>query len=184
MKRKAMGIGLGLLTVALWIGPVFVAFNSNNWSLKKTVAPSDEEIGDLTEKVESTMEQTNFPSDVFKVVDNSLQGNVLTLTVQLKSPFSSTPVTVKDLKIELSSQGKKVTTLEMEEKEVIVKPEESKLVHLSGKLSEKGLEKLVESEFEGGMFGGMEITGGYFEFEVSGVTVEISPTEIYGGEAR
>lgn len=183
MNKRLVGIGLGLLTIALWIGPIAMAFQANGWSLKKTIMPDQEDLNAVQQKIQEAMGQAGFSPDMFQPVDNNLEGNTLSLTFQFQSPLDS-EVKVKEIQLVLLKDGTEIVTLNMEEDQVVVSPGESEQILVSGELSEEGMALLSQggAPTGGGFLGGSEMgENSYFEFEVKGITLKISLSAMQGG---
>lgn len=118
MGERALGWGLRLLGIALFIGPFIAAFAVHNWDIQATVMPSQAEIDELEEKVTGLFDE-EFSEDMFTVGDPTYSGTTIRVTVGFASPFKL-PIKIRDLSASMSDQGVQVAQVQMEEAEVDV----------------------------------------------------------------
>lgn len=186
LKKRALGIGLGLLTVALWVGPIFMAFQTNNWNLKRTLLPSQEGIGGVQSKMRD-ITGTPISENSFSLVRQDISEEEISQTIAFTSPLEPNmkpldTISIERMKLKLSdeTQGTEIVILELEEP-VEVGPDETKSIVLSGTPTPKGrdiianidnparLQELIRS---------LKISGGIVEVKIAGIRLEISPKRL------
>ncbi len=168
MKKRALGIGLTILSIAIWIAPLATAFGTNEWSMRKTLMPSEEEISDIQERIESVVGGSELSEGNFSVTDSRISGRKISLTVEFTSPF---PFSIKMLNfdIELYDQDLGVTFAQMgmEEPSVKLDPHETKTITLEGNLTDdaQGYERIPDH---------VTFSNVTLKIKVSGITIEFS----------
>lgn len=89
MGERALGIGLGLLSVALWVSPIVAAFHSHDWNLKETVMPNENQISAIENKVEGLVVD-EISEDYLTVANKevNLTTNEFEILLELDSPLN------------------------------------------------------------------------------------------------
>lgn len=116
MGERALGWGLKLLGIALFVGPFIAAFAVHNWDLKATVMPSQEEMDNITETISGLFGE-GFSEDSFTFEDPTYSGGTIRIPVRFTSPLNL-PMKITDLSFTISDQGVELAQVEMEETEV------------------------------------------------------------------
>ncbi|MQY68082.1 MAG: hypothetical protein GH150_01675 [Hadesarchaea archaeon] len=116
MGERALGWGLKLLGIALFVGPFIAAFAVHNWDLKATVMPSQEEMDEITETISGLFGE-GFSEDTFTIGTPTSSGNTIRIPVGFTSPIDL-PIKITDISFAISDQGVEVAQVEMEETEV------------------------------------------------------------------
>jgi hypothetical protein len=163
MKGETLlGIGLRLLSVLLVICPILIAFQVNNWDLKKTLF---EESG--VREVEDKLSGLNFENVTWTVVENEVEYNEVTREARIPiDVYSDLGFQIKILEVEfdVSFDGQHAT-LRMHENEVELIPKEKARMHIVGTFYEdpRGKEIRVDT--------------GWIVIEKLGVIIEVRPKE-------
>lgn len=116
MGERALGWGLKLLGIALFVGPFIAAFAVHNWDFQATVMPSQEEMDELEETLSGLFGE-GFSEDTFTLGTPTFSGNTIRIPVGFTSPLNL-PVKITDLSFTISDQGVELAQVEMEETEV------------------------------------------------------------------
>lgn len=167
MRKKALGIGLGLLSVALWVGPIVIAFGSHGWDLNETVLPSEEQRNNIQNRVENLLGEDNFSEGELTITGGSIEGNNVTLNVEFSSPFGF-PLTIENFHAKVSDEKEGIIFATVRiDREIKIEKRGTGNFTLSGKLTEEGrdYENLPRR---------MRLSEGVFQFRSSGIQVEIS----------
>ena len=154
-----LGIGLRLLSVLLVISPILIAFQVNNWDLKKTLL---EESG--VREIEDKLSGLNFENVTWTVVENEVEYNEVTRDARIPiDVYSDLGFRIKILEVEfdISFDGQHAT-LRMEN-EVELIPKEKTRMHIVGTFYEdpRGKEIRVDT--------------GRIVIEKLGVIIEVRP---------
>ncbi len=162
MKKRLLGIGLGLLTVALFIGPIAYAFYSNGWSVKDTVVPSDEQISSIQNKIQGTLGGGTFEMGDFELVENVITEDKITLVFSLSSPpkFS-----IENMWLTLFYGQDKENLADLSLEKV-----EGKRITLSGQTTDTG-KNIIKNSTDKQVLAKLQTGGMSFEFEASGITL-------------
>ncbi len=175
MNRRLVGIGLGLLTVALFIGPIAYAFYSHGWDLKETVAPSGEQIKNIQESIQGAAGGGgSLPMGDLKVVENEITKDSISIGILFPSPFEF-PASLENMKWELihNVEGKKLATLTLQQDNVKLIPGENTQITLAGSTTSDG-EKIIENSSQQEILMNMGTGDMIFVFEAYGITVELN----------
>ena len=113
LGERALGWGLKLLGIALFVGPFIAAFAVHNWDLQATVMPSQEEMDELKETLSGLFGE-GFSEDTFTLENPTYSGGKIRIPVRFTSPLNL-PIKITDISFAISDQGVEV---EMEETEV------------------------------------------------------------------
>lgn len=116
MGERALGWGLKLLGIALFVGPFIAAFAVHNWDLQATVMPSQEEMDELKETVSGLFGE-GFSEDTFILENPTYSGGKIRIPVRFTSPLNL-PIKITDISLTISDHGVEVAQVEMEETEV------------------------------------------------------------------
>lgn len=119
MGERALGWGLRLLGIALFIGPFIAAFAVHNWDLQAAVMPSQAEIDEVKEKLSGLVAEEGFSEDPFTLGTPIFSNNSVRVTVGFTSPLKI-PMKITDISASISDQGVQVAQVQMEETEVDV----------------------------------------------------------------
>lgn len=165
MKDGALKWALRLLGLALAIAPIIIAFSINNWNLRETVLPSNEEIVQIQNQVTSAF-GGGFSQDSLVFDDPVFSGSSVSVSVTFRSPFN-VPMRITEASIGVSDQGVKIMDLHLDEDFVEVPASGTASFTLVGLYS--GAEP-TDPQFES-----MDAT-----FEIYGLTVDIH-TGVMGG---
>ncbi len=172
-----MGIGLFLLSIALWVGPIVAAFAANGWDLKATVMPSEDQMSEITDQIEGLFDG-DFSEDVMEFTDNqiNLGTGEFRVTVQLQSPFNI-DVKIKSISLEVSCEQHDVPlgSVQMEESEVNVPANGTATFTLVGTLTSAAIQHITT--VHGGDLPGINSTDMVLELEFYGVAVSIENME-------
>ncbi|MEA1904522.1 MAG: hypothetical protein U9M97_01395 [Candidatus Hadarchaeota archaeon] len=175
MGERALGIGLLLLSIALYVGPIVVAFGANGWDLKATVMPSQSEMDKVRDKIENVFGGEFSEPDI---VDNTvnLTTGEFSVTFEFKSPFNL-DVKITDVSLGFSCEQHDVPlgSAQMEEPEVDLPADGTARFTIVGTLTSEGRRHI--EDFHGGDLPGIALTDEIFEFEVYGVTVRVEDME-------
>lgn len=170
MRKKIMGILLTLLSATLAIGPIFVAFNSNNWNLKETVMPQEGEIDEIKNRIESVLPD-DFTEDAFFVKETSVDGSQLSITVEFTSPISN-PITIEEFDLDIRDE-RDFLLGEIELKDETKVPEKGKAtIYFSGSLTGKG-EEIIQKSYGGNIPSNTSFSDGSLKVRTSGITVTV-----------
>lgn len=172
MNKRLLGIGLGLLTVALFLGPIAYAFYSNGWSVKETVSPSDEQISTIQNEIEGVLGGGSFSQDDFELVENEITSDYITLGFNLSSPFQF-EVVLKEISFKIShrQEGVELATVDLESENISLEEGETKNITLSGETTEEGSD-IIESSTKRQILANLEMSEMSFEFEAAGITLK------------
>jgi hypothetical protein len=118
MGERALGWGLRLLGIALFVGPFIAALAVHNWDLQATVMPSQAEMNEIEKRVTGLFGE-GFSEDTFTLGTPTFSDTTIRVTVGFTSPFKL-PVKITDLSVSISDQGVQVGQVRMEEAEVEV----------------------------------------------------------------
>jgi len=116
LGERALGWGLKLLGIALFVGPFIAAFAVHNWDLQATVMPSQEEMDELKEML-SGLFGGGFSEDTFTLENPTYSGGKIRIPVRFTSPLNL-PIKITDISLTISDQGVEVAQVEMEETEI------------------------------------------------------------------
>ncbi len=116
MGERALGWGLKLLGIALFVGPFIAAFAVHNWDLQATVMPSQEEMDELKEMISGLLGE-GFSEDTFILENPTYSGGKIRIPVRFTSPLNL-PIKITDISLTVSDQGVEVAQVEMEETEL------------------------------------------------------------------
>jgi len=119
MGERALGWGLKLLGIALFIGPFIAAFAAHNWDIQAAVVPSQAEMDEVNERVSGLVVEEGFSEDPFTLGTPKFSNNTVSVTVEFTSPFKI-PIKITDLSASISGQGGQGAQVQMEEAEVDV----------------------------------------------------------------
>lgn len=118
MGERALGWGLMLLGIALFIGPFIAAFAAHNWGLQAAVMPSQAEMDGVREMLGGLFDE-GVSEDPFTFGDPTYSDTTIRVTVGFTSPLKL-PMKITDLSVSISDRGVQVAQLQMEEAEVDV----------------------------------------------------------------
>lgn len=173
LGERALGIGLGLLTLSLWIGPVVAAFNLNDWSLKETIMPGQDQMDNIENRVKGLMGDNT--SMRVSVLDYEVEAPDISLRISLSHPFNFN-ATIKKYSGKLVDRESDEVLADFQLKnEAEIKPGESVILNLGGTLTSRGEEEFGRSPEDGFQF---EVSGEVLSLEASGVSVEIALEEL------
>lgn len=177
MGKRALGIGLGLLSLALWIGPIVAAFHSHGWDLKKTLMPNENQISAIENKVEGLVVD-KISEDALTVENKeaNLKTSEFGIVVELDSPLN-VPGKLLNISIQFSCESHDVIlgSVEMKENAVTLPADGSVTFSLVGSLTPKGnrhIETLHERNLPE-----VSITDILVELEIYGIKVKIKNEE-------
>lgn len=176
MGKKALGIGLTLLSIALWVGPIVAAFGSHGWSLRDTVVPDQTQMNGIEDRIDGLVKEGSSSEDLFSFTESNLDGYDVSLNAEFKSPFNFA-LTIENLEITLTDSGVELCTVKMTEERIDLEPGGTKSLRLSGLLTEEGKSYLQGGEVPNDA----EISNGILIVEASDITAEISLGRIQGG---
>lgn len=171
MGERALGIGLLLLSIALYVGPILAAFAAHNWDLEATVMPSQSDMDKVRDRIENMFGGEFSEPDI---VDNAvnLTTGEFSATFEFKSPFNL-DVKITDVSLGLSCARHDVPlgSAQMEEPEVDIPANGTARFTVVGTLTPEGRRHI--EDFHGGVLPDIALTDGIIEFEVYGVTVRV-----------
>lgn len=181
-----------LLTVALWIGPILMAFQANDWNLKRTLLPRQEEMSEVREKVRD-ITGTTISENSFSLVSQDISEEKISQTISFTSPLRTdmkplNTIFIEKIRLELSdeTQGIEFVTLELENPSGIG-PGETKPIVLSGTPTPAGKEIIANTDnsaYLKELIRSLEITGGIVKIKIGGVRLELSPERLLGNIGR
>ncbi len=164
-----------------------MAFQTNNWNLKNTLLPNQEEISGVKEKMQNIAGSTSLENYVYPIsLDRSEQE--VSSEINFTSPFEEEmkpleSILIENIRLEISdkAENNKIVTLVMEES-VEIGPGESERFNLSGTPTPEGKDFIADTEnmplHE--LLDIIKITGGIVRLEVAGVEIEL-PSERFKG---
>lgn len=167
-----MGIGLTLLTVALWVGPIVAAFGSHGWNLKETLVPSQGQMRNVENHVEGLLGGGDTSENVFSVSDFKIDGSDLSMSINFSSPFAF-DVTIEEFSGKITKEDDVLLKNFQLKNEVEARAGENSTLNLTGTLTSEG-KKEFESVSDNNLPSGASFSSGIFRFETSGVTVEFA----------
>lgn len=173
LNRKALGIGLSLLTIALFVGPIAYAFYTHGWDVEDTITPSEEEIAKIQDRVKSAMGETSISEEDFKIVGYDITENDITLEVNFSSLFEFESK-LKEINLSLYHTGEKenLATVKMQSENITLNRGDNERITLYGETTSEGKD-IIQSYSETEILKNLEISRTYFEFEAKGITIEI-----------
>ncbi|MFQ6129626.1 MAG: hypothetical protein ACE5OT_02305 [Candidatus Hadarchaeaceae archaeon] len=157
MGERALGWGLKLLGIALFIGPFIAAFSAHGWDIQAAVMPSQAEMDEVKEMVTGLFGE-GFSEDSFTLGTPTYSNNTISVTIGFTSPFKL-PIKITDLSASISDQGVQVAQVQMEE-EVEVPAEGTVNFTLIG-------------SYTGAPLTDPEFTDASITFELYGVTLQV-----------
>ncbi len=169
MGERALGIGLFLLSIALYVGPLFIAFAANGWDLEATVMPRQEELDAVEDRVENIL-GAEFSERTLNLVSSTVTPTEIRATINFVSPFN-VDIKITEISGEMSCEEHHVSfgSVHIEEGEVDIPAYGTVSFHLVGTLTPGGYQHI--EDFHGGDLPDFTITDGVFEMESYGVTL-------------
>ena len=179
MGERALGWGLRLLGIALFISPFIAAFAVHNWDFKAALMPSQAEMDEVKGMLSGLFGE-GFSENAFTVGTSTLVGATVRITVSFTSPFNI-PVKIMDISCGVSCQHNvRLTSVQMEEKGVEIQPKGTETFALVGTLTQEGNQHILD--YHGGaMPDDLNPTDLNFELEFYGVTLRLSMETMQGG---
>lgn len=178
MGKRALNAGLGLLTFALILGPIVIAFGTHNWGLKETVFPSENQIDDIRNRVEGLMGDSETSEETFSVTGSKISGDDFSVSLDFTSPLNFR-IVLEEIEGTLSEDGVKLGSIELVEENVEVEKRATRSITLEGVLTEQGKGR-IEDIYGGEVPADVELSEGTLRFRASGVSVEISLENLQG----
>ncbi|KXA88925.1 hypothetical protein AKJ57_06105 [candidate division MSBL1 archaeon SCGC-AAA259A05] len=177
MGERALGIGLGLLTVALWICPIVAAFGSHGWDLKETLMPSETQVSEIKNKVEGLVVEDISEESVTVMNDEvNLTTNEFGIFVELDSPFTVSGKLLNiSMKVSCESHDVLLGSGKMRENVVDLPASGTATFYLVGNLTPEG-SRHIETFHEGNL-PEVSVTGFLVELELYGVNVKVEKEE-------
>jgi len=168
MGERALGWGLRLLSIALWVGPLIAALGIHGWDIRAAVMPSQAEIGEITERFQGL-----FGEGSMEVTSSTLDGATITTTVKFTSPFNFR-VEVTDVSGSIFCQmhNVRLASAGMEGDRVTIQPRGEAILALVGTLTPEGSQHI--SKVHGGALPAALGFTGSLQAESYGVTMRIS----------
>lgn len=173
MGERALRIGLLLLSILIPVGALAAAFAANDWDLKATVMPGQDEIDGVRDKIENMFGE-EFSENTFNLSTPTI--NLVTreirATVNLTSPFN-VDVKITEISGGVSCEQHELPlgSVQMEEQEVNVTANGTATFTLLGALTTGGYQHIIDAH--GGDLPDVTLTDMVFEFEFYGVTVRV-----------
>lgn len=161
------------MTIALWVGPIVAAFASNNWDLKATVMPSEDQISGVKDQVENII-GGEFSENILEITDNqiNLTTGEFEAKVEFKSPFNiNVEITEFSLGISCEQHDMPLGSVQMEEQEVNVSANGAATLTLVGTLTSQGTQHI--DTVHRGVLPSITLTNSVLELEAYGVTVRM-----------
>lgn len=118
MRDGALKWGLRLLGLFLFIAPILIAFSINDWDVRKTVLPGNDEIDQIQNKLSSII-GGGISQDTITYEDYSIGDGNISLTVAFQSPVN-VPLTILSVNLGVNDQGIKVAELHLRDSAVEV----------------------------------------------------------------
>lgn len=178
MGKRALNAGLGLLTIALILGPIVLAFGTHGWGLRETVFPSENQMDDIRDRVEDLMGDSETNEETFSVTGSEINGDDFSVSLDFTSPLNFR-IVLEEIEGTLSEGGVKLGSIELVEENVEIEKGETKSITLDGVLTEQGKSRI--KDIHGGEVpADVELSEGILRFRASGVSVEISLENISG----
>lgn len=156
MGERALGWGLKLLGIALFIGPFIAAFAAHDWDIQAAVVPSQAEMDEVNERVTGLVVEEGFSEDPLTFDNLDYRDDTISVPARFTSPFK-VPIKITNLSATISDQGIQV---QMEEEEVDVPANGTGNFTLVG-------------SYTGGPITNPEPTDVNITFELYGVTLQI-----------
>ena len=180
MGERALGWGLRLLGIALFIGPFIAAFAVHNWDFKAALMPSQAEIDEVKGMLSGLFGEGFSPEKAFTVETSTLDGTAVRITVGFTSPFNL-PVKIMDISCGVSCQHNvRLASVQMEKKGVEIQPKGTATFALIGTLTQEGNQHILV--YHGGaMPDDFNPTDLNFELEFYGATLKLSMKTMQGG---
>ena len=177
MGERALGWGLRLLGIALFVGPFVAAFAVHNWDFKTALMPSQTEIDEVRSRL--GLSGDGFSENPFTMGTPTLDGTTVRITGSFTSPFNL-PVKIMDISFGVSCKhGVRLISMQMEEEEIEVQPRGTATFTLVGMLTQEGNQHILD--YHGGAMPELTPTDLSFELELYGVTLRLSMETTQGG---
>lgn len=186
-NKRILGIGLGLLTLALWVGPIVMAFQTNDWSLKQTLLPGKGQLGGVQSNMQEIINKGTPSQDSFSLVDNTITEEEISFEIAFTSslesdmePFDTINIENASLVMSNRTDNTEIVTLKLEEP-VEIGPGEEKSIILSGTPTAAGKQMIRDAQDAGSVmmiFQNSEITGGIVRLRIAGLIIKISPEKM------
>ncbi len=160
MRDGALKWALRLLGLALAIGPILIAFSMNNWDLRATVLPSDQELGQVQDQLTQSVFGGGISEDTLTYGSPITSGNNVTVPITFRSPLNISG-TILSFDVGIDDQGIRVAELHLQDGPVHVPANGTVEFDLAG-------------TYQGEMPANPQIGSLTVTFEVYGVTVRIS----------
>ena len=164
MGERALGWGLRLLGIALFIGPFIAAFAVHNWDFKAALIPSQAEIDEVKGMLSGLFGEGFSPPNILGYENI---GTTIRVTAEFTSPLKL-PIKITDVFASISDQGVQVAQVQMEEAEVEVPANGTKSFTLVG-------------SYTGGPLIDPQPTDMSMTFEFYGVTMQLQMQAEQGG---
>ncbi|KXB03136.1 hypothetical protein AKJ48_04195 [candidate division MSBL1 archaeon SCGC-AAA261O19] len=180
LSRRALGIGLALLSIALWVGPIVAAFASNGWNLKETVMPSQDELSRVKDKV-GGLTEGGFSENTLQIVDNQmdLTTGEFEATLEFESPFNiDVKITEFSFELYCEQHDFKLVPVQLEENEVSIPASAIVQFDIVGSLTSQGRQHIIDNH--GGKLPEPSLENPVFELESYGVTIRMENMELGG----
>lgn len=143
MKERTLAFFLAIVTVVLIIGPVVLAFSSNNWNVRQVIMPSEEDMSTVEEEIVSLQE----PGE-FGVVGRELEEETGELEVYVEFDSSADfDIVLKEFYTDLYLDEQDVGEMWLRKDEVVLNSMEATNFTLEGKLEDEFVQ-LLGSPYE------------------------------------
>lgn len=181
MGKRALGIGLTLLSIALWVGPIAAAFAANNFDLKSTIIPSQQEMNDVKDQLEGIVGDEGFSEDSFNVESSEvdLTSDQFEVVVSFTSPFT-VPVTIKEFSGEIVDQQDYTLSTFHLKNEVSISAGGSGQLVFVGSLTSDGKQRII-NVYGGNAPSDVSMTNATLKVRLYGISVEVTMEEESGG---
>ena len=171
MGERALRIGLLLLSILIPVGALAAAFAANDWDLKATVMPDQDEIDGVRDKIENMFGE-EFSENILNLGSSTVNPSELRATISFASPFN-VDVKITEISGGISCREHNVPlgSVRMEEQEVDVPANGTVTFTLVGIPTLGGYQHIIDAH--GGDLPDVTLTEMVFEFEFYGVTVRV-----------
>lgn len=95
MGERVLAWGLRLLGIALFLGPIIIAFAMHNWDWRATLLPSEANINKVTDTL-TGITGGGFSADTLTIGSPTFDGENIGITIGFSSPLK-VPIKITDL---------------------------------------------------------------------------------------
>jgi LEA14-like dessication related protein len=176
MGERALRVGLLLLSLALYVGPILAAFASEGWDLRSTLIGDMGPFEDLTSEGKEPTVEAGEPTFQGKVtLENDLPPLVVSVTLTNSYSFR---LGMKEVSLEVfcSDDGFRVGEGMLEE-DVAVEPESRENFRIVLRFTHEGSRHLLEQHVEGSYLHARLRMEGSFTLDIYGIEIRVPVEE-------